>query len=411
MMGMVLSVPDPVLAGPGQKQSFTLEELGYPDMQARGTREQNITYILPLEKTWQNESEVLLDLHFGHSNVLNSRRSSVTVEVNGTAAGSITLNQENATNAHTTFHLPARLFNVGTNTITIAANLRLADDVENDWDCMTNHSLESWLVIYADSLITLPGETSGVFITLADYPSAYTGNASLSDVAFVVPDQISSAISSAILRLSEGLGDTAPGDNFYPHVISHSGFDPANSPYRYHYLVGRPSQNSAFEKVGGSLPLPYQSGTDTPQDVEGVARIVSSSASAGYIQAFLGSQGVPNIAVAGSTDEGVLWAADVLQNPSSSSKLSGDLAILDGPGSLVSAEIRYKAANRFATNAETEVVAPALSIAGKAVQPVQWIVYAAAAVFSLTILILIIFIVVELQHRKKARAHHGSYSA
>ena len=249
MMSLILSVPDPVQAGPGQKQAFTLEELGYPDMQARGTREQNITYILPLEKAWQNESEVLLDLHFGHSDILNSRRSSVTIEVNGTAAGSISLNQENATNAHTAFHLPARLFKVGNNTITVSANLRLADDIENDWDCMTNHSLESWLVVFADSLITLPGETSGVFITLADYPSAYTGSASLSDVAFIVPDQISPSLAAGVMRISEGLGDAAPGDNFYPRVIAHGEFDPANPAYRYLYssavhLRTAPSPNS-----------------------------------------------------------------------------------------------------------------------------------------------------------------------
>ena len=145
--------------------------------------------------------------------------------------------------------------------------------------------------------------------------------------------------------------------------------------------------------------------------MDGVARMVSGSASVGYIQAFLGPQGVPNVVVAGNSDEGILWAADILQNPTVNSRLTGDLAILDGPASMVSAEIRYKAANRFASFEEVEVTAPGLTLAGTAVQPVQWILYAAAGVFLLAILILIIFILVELQRRQKARSHHGSYSA
>jgi hypothetical protein len=115
--------------------------------------------------------------------------------------------------------------------------------------------------------------------------------------------------------------------------------------------------------------------------------------------------------ISGNSDTGILWAAGVLQNPSRYSRLAGDLAILDGPASIASFEVRYKASSRFAAAEEAPAPAQGISLGGASIRPARWVAYAAGAIFLLALIILLIFAIVDLQNKQKARSQHGSHSA
>lgn len=405
-LGVITDVPDPAAASAAvaNRRVFTFEELGYPDETAQGDREQTINYVLPLQHIWQNQSEALLDLHFAHSEILDADQSTLTVMVNNTPVGSIALTLENAVNGMATFHLPARLFVVGDNQISLVANLHLPDDDDDDYDdyydCGGDTFRESWLVSYSDSKITLPDTPAGLFISLADFPDAYIGATDLSQLAIVVsnPADINTALSLALI--TEGLGHSAEGELLAPKVIDSQMLFDAQPPYEHQLLIGLPSQNPAVRVVNDRLPQPFEADSDRPTTVEGLAGVSSQSGSVGYIQAASSSQGNPILIVTGTSDEGVLWAARLLNDPDRRGGLKGDLAIIDNPDSVITAEVKYKSADKFAqqeTIATTETADP--------VRPASWITWLAGIVLGITFVLLIIAALIQLPRKQKSREY------
>jgi len=401
-LGVVLDLPEPAGASAPLAfgRSFTLEALGYPDITAQGTWEQTIHYVFPVQHTWQTQSEAVFDLHFAHSDVIHPRRSSLSVLLNGTPVGSIALDPENATDAHTTFRLPARLFQVGSNQLTITANLRMPDGYEDPLHCLDSY-LEAWMVVYADSLIRLPDSPAGLFISLADFPAAFIGSADLSDLALVVPASPSLTIAQAVASLAEGLGRSVEAETLMPAVVDPQTTIPTGT---YRILLGLPTQNAAIAGLNDRLPQPFQSGTDQPVPVDRLAQVVPPAGAIGFVQAVLDEAGMPVLVITGTTEQGVAWAAAVLADPDQRAKLKGDLAIVDGPSRFVTAEVRYTAAEKFVTVSLPETPQAA------ALAPTSWVIWLAGGIFLLAVLVLIVVILVEVQHKQKSR-EYGSHTA
>jgi len=169
-------------------------------------------------------------------------------------------------------------------------------------------------------------------------------------------------------------------------------------------LVGLPTQNAAVAGMNDRLPQPFQPGTDQPVPVDSLPQVVPAAGATGLVQAVLSDDGMPVLVVTGTTEQGVAWAAGVLADPDLRSSLKGDLAIVDGPSRFVTAEVHYAAAEKFVT------VSPPETPVSAALRPVSWVVWLAGGVFLLAILVLIFVILVEVQHKQKAR-EYGSHTA
>jgi len=421
-LGIVLDVPEPPPTEMIIGQAMTMEELGYDDRTAWGSREQSMKYAVPLPFAWQLRFEATLDLHLAHSAIVDPEESSLSVLLNDTPVGSILLTPENAEDALVTFRLPAQLFKSGNNTLSVMSDMDLYEGDEDhryryDYDCLDPEPKQAWLVVYADSQLNLPGGPTSIVLSLADYPQAFVGPANLSDVTFVVPDLADSTIAHAIIQIAERLGHFAEGEALASQVINAQTLGSIAQPPKYQILIGRPTQNTAVARLNADLPQPFKPGTDDPEPVEVLAQIVPPEGTVGYIQAVLSPDGHPRLIVTGITDEGVLWASEALSDPDLMKELGGDLAIVSASGSIVSTEGSSISAEDIVATAEVRpeedrqppqppmpiVEQPIATVPG----PTDWINWLAAGLFVFTVAILAIVAWPEARRRWKARRIHG----
>lgn len=403
-MGVVLDMPtssDLPSLTPGK---FTLEQLGYADIVGEGSREQSINYALRLPGTWQSQADVVFDLHFGHSEILNDKRSSLTVKVNDVPVGSLPLTKDNASNGKASFNIPARLFKAGANKLTISGNLTLPDAYVEGSYCLDRDYRDAWLVIYADSQLNLPGGPSGFFVSLTDYPSAFTGAADLSELAFVVPTQPGIEIAKSVAWIAAGLGQSSEGPVLFPHVVDTQELYSLETPYKRLILVGTPTQNAAISQYNDRLPLPFEAGTDQPQSIEGVSQTLPLGGSAGYLQAFTGPDEMPILVVTGSSDQGVLWGAGALNDPNLLSTLKGNLAVLDGQSSLTAMETRSRFNPVFVSETEIQLQ-PGISW-----KLTSWVVEVAGLIFLLAVIALVVYIWTGYRKNQQSEPGFDSHS-
>jgi len=419
-LGMVLNVPYPPPTDMVVGQAITLEELGYEERTAWGSREQSMKYTVPLPFVWQIQFESTLDLHFAHSAIVDPEESSLSVLLNDTPVGSILLTPENAEEAQVSFQLPARLFKYGNNTLSVLSDMDLNEGDEDhryryDYDCLAPEPKQAWLVIYADTQLNLPGGPTSIVLSLDDYPQAFIGPANLSDVTFVVPDSADSTIARAIIQIAERLGHLAEGEALAPQVINAQTLESMAQPPDYQILIGHPTQNAAIARLNADLPQPFRPGTDDPEPVETLAQIVPPQGTVGYIQAVLSSEGHPRLIVTGTTDEGVVWASEALSDPDLMKALDGDLAIVSASGSIVSTEDSTISADDIIATAEIRPVEerqppqpPIIEQPMPTVsRPTDWIKWLTAGLFALTVGVLAIAVWPEARRRWKARRNHG----
>jgi hypothetical protein len=377
-------------------QVITLEELGYKDVTARGTHDQTINFIIPLPMAWVVQTEGTLTLHFAHSEMLDPERSSMNVLVNEVPVSSIALTKENSTDGSADIRLPARLFKVGDNKLTILANLNLSEDYQGRLRCWDDYDDEAWIVAYADSSINLPPGPGGIQVNLSDYPYNFLGLSNLSDVAFVVPDLPNEAVALAVANIASRLGHFVEGEALYPLVVGANPPSGINAEAPNQILIGRPVDNATIQSLNDLLPLPFTTGSNEPQSLEGYAEILPKAGSVGYIETTLTADGQPRLIVTGNNDEGIRWAAEALSDPLLIGDLDGDLVILNSQGRMFTASVKIET---------TREVAP---VVGEEIVPLSglstiWILWLSGILFIVSVLILIAIIVLGAINRRKAK--------
>ena len=399
--GVVLDVPDLRAEAGVTGMVITLEELGYVDITARGTHDQTINFIIPLPMAWIVDTEGTFILHFAHSELLNPQQSSMNILLNDVPVSSIALTEENSTDGSAVIRLPARLFKVGDNKLTILANMNLLEDYQDRLRCWDDYDDEAWLVAYADSRINLPPGPGEIKLDLSDYPYNFLGLSNLSDVAFVVPSSPSQAVALAVAQIAARLGHFVDGKALYPLVVDANSSSTSDQEAPYQILIGQPVDNVAIQGLNDILPLPFKTGSNEPQNLEGYADILPETGTAGYIEATLTSDGQPRLVVTGNTDEGINWAAEALSDPQLIGDLDGDLVILNTRGRMFTASVRMET---------TQQVAPIVSqeAGGLEALPTIWILWISGILFFITVSILIAIIVVDAINRRKAK---GRYEA
>ncbi len=395
-LGVVLQTPQPSLEDEEFKQVITLEELGYQDETASGTRQQSLNFIIALPMQWQVLTEASLDLHFAHSKLLHQQKSSLTVSINGSPIGSILLDNENADDGHSRFIIPARQLKIGENRITVTTSIELIDNYEDDEECDEEYIAEAWVVVFSDTRLNLPGGPAMLTLNLADYPFGFIGRPNLSDLAFVAPASPNLTIANAIAGIAGRIGRAAEGDTLAPRVITPDQADTSiQTPYQI--LVGAPKENSAIARLNPLLPLPFEEGSNNPEPNAQIARILPPNGSTGYVQAAMTADGKPRLVVTGSDSQGVEWAAKALTDPALMRDLNGDLAILDADGSITTAYIHKPAAPAPITPPpQSEPSTP------------RWVAWLAGGLFLVTLVLLLLIAASEFINRRKAEKSHES---
>ncbi len=352
-LALINEVPDSVSAQQIFTSVFTLEKYEYVDTTAWGTTEQTISYSLPFATSWKVIDDVNLRLHFAHSDTTNREESYLTVEVNGTPAGTVSLTSENAEDAWADLVLPARLFDFGSNSISIISNIHLPDSYRDSrFDCLDDDTTAAWLVVYADTELTVPLGPSSEILSINEFPYAFIGNSDLSDFAMVLPDVSDAAINKLVIRLSEFLGHYLNSEGIGLKVYTPAELASASEKPAYLMLLGTPTWNSEIAKLNDQLPQPFEEGTNIPVAQAGIIQTNTSNADIGYLQALIGSEGYPILIATGTTDKGIEWAVDALMDAVNIKNLYGDLALTRAEGSISSAMIQDTSELVPATNEE-----------------------------------------------------------
>jgi hypothetical protein len=397
-LGVISQTPE-VLPAPKAKTSMTLEDLGYTDQTASGTSRQNINYVLPLAGEWKVATEAAFNLHFAHSALLYPQGSAVTVLVNDTPAGSAMLTAENTENGQLSIKIPARLFTIGDNTLTVTTDSQLTYNPQDQYFCNKDGINEAWVTVFADSSLKLPDGPSSLVLDLKNYPAGFIGATDFSDLSFVVPDAPDWTSAQAIAWIASRLGKNSSSPEFIPGVVKASD-NTAEKASTYQILIGEPSKNPAIFQLNAILPMPFTQGQNTLQNPAQIAQFTSASGSSsiGYIQSSITDKNQPRLVVTGSNSEGVLWAAKALYDPASVGKLKGDIAVLDSATSVYSTTSKKPIVAEIETAQTVVAQTPLQAVAGTST---SWVLWLSGGLFLLTLLIIIIFTLVTVRKKNK----------
>ena len=395
-LGVVLQVSAPNGSERIASQSFTLSQLGYADFTGKGTREQSIDYIIPSPLGVQYNTPAKFDLHFSHSELLNTKGSSLNILLNDVPVSSILLSAENTKDGRVTVDIPGRLFHLGDNKLTLAATIQLDPNYIHTGDCLYDYINEAWVVAYADSQISIPFEAGIQQISLLAYPKAFLGKADLTDLVFVAPENATIADAQVIASIANRLGRYTSNDTLVPKVVTQMDINiEQKSPYVF--LIGLPARSKAFEKINELLPLPFKTGTNEPEDVNDVAQILPPQGSIGFIEATVDNNGMPMLIVTGNDEVGLRWAGNALGDPLLMTKLKDNLVILDGADSIQTSNIQPKKVNPIVQVAATN---PLPEITN---QMPNWVIWVACLLLGTTGIVLVAVTIREFIQRRKGR--------
>jgi hypothetical protein len=332
--------PIPAEVTPGRGIPLTFGQLGYADVIARGTYEQVAHYVLRLPADWQRVSQASLRLHFAHSALLQPSRSSLNLLLNDIPIGSVALTEGTADDAWRAFRLPLRILRPGPNRLSVISNIRSTAAADSQAyareDCRYDYAREAWVVIFADSVVEVPGAAGHSPADLAFFPAAFVGDDDLNDLVFVLPDPPTHADVLSLISVAASVGRTSAAHSLTPDVEivpPSSGTVPTDR--RHRILIGLPSRNGAIAAINAHLPQPFDLSTDMPRPGMIVPQMLTGDARPGFVLVAAPDEAAPVLVVTGGSYEGLQWAATGLNIAEQMAHLKGSLAVSPAPGQLV----------------------------------------------------------------------------
>ncbi len=313
---------DPVSAKnpPEFRNSYSLEDLGYPDRTVRGIGESNLTYrfFLPYDIDL-NTASLTLDLN--HSQDLAIDESSIMIFVNGYSIAGIIPNKRSANLLPIEVSIPPHRLHPGENF------LRISFDLKVNYSSCEKLPDSIWATILQSSTIkTQFIKRSPLPPVLKTFPMPFSDNPT---AMFVVPDQADSLTLYNVARLSYLFGQSAMLANHPPSAVKASEFIPEMAPANV-ILVGLPAQNPLIMQVNSLLPQPFTEDGLALEEGYGIyAPVENENTPLGLVQ-ILPSPWKPSgvlLVVTGQKDQGLGWAWDILLNRAQWSHFDGNLMI------------------------------------------------------------------------------------
>lgn len=329
----VIEKVDLTAASISEAEDRTLAEMGYDNalFQRRGVSQANYTFNIPPGFTLA--SGAYLDLIYGNSALLNFNRSAIVVQLNNRPIGSVRLSEISAGSATNKARIliPTSAIVQGRNVLQVVATMWPTDDCTPPG---LNQGL--WINIWPESRLHLPLVPAAVTLVstqkdLATYFPAFINNPALSETAFVLsgnnPETWRSAVQFAAYLGAAANGPITDLSVFYGDAL------PAAERSKYNFLIfGRPSELPILREMGSDLPAPFLENSDIPLTSNfRVTYRIPPEAPMGYIE-IMPSAWNPQktvLAILGNTAEGVSWATTALIDPTLSSRLAGNFALVD----------------------------------------------------------------------------------
>jgi hypothetical protein len=331
------------LSSPAQaqpSQDVTLADLGYSDIVSVG-RATQVLLGFEVPPGAKLTEAAYLATHWAHGAALNAISGTLELRLNGTPVNSIELRSSGAGDNWTKVSLPAQSLKPGEN------ELRLQLTATQWPECLDVNALARyWATVYADSYFHLPFQqaaAASVPFDLADYPHFLVTQPSLSDVALLFPEQVTSDEVRGMVQLLSFLGNVTRNDYFAPQVALGNQVEPEQWRDNQLIVIGRPTQNPYIAWVNDRLPQPFLPGQDEiRQQVDNVIFRWPRGLDLGYIQ-LLPVPWAANhamLVVTGTTDEGLRWSLHSLADSALNRQLSGNLAVMIGEAEMRTTDTR-----------------------------------------------------------------------
>lgn len=309
---------------------LTFEDLGENDQILRGKLTQRVNYLFFIPVGWKLTEDAFVDLQFSHAQPTPGQNAELLLLLNNRPIGNLPLSNETASNGQLKVNLPNSGIRDGQlNRLTV----EISPYNENQ-GCATDVR-EFWFVAKNTSRISLDhNQGTNKKLDLNDLPFPFTNQPSLTDLLFALPDLPTTNEWENTLRLAAAMGNIANGRTILPNIIMDFSNLSEDELDDYQIIaIGRPSRNALLQKISSDLPQPFLPNSDIiHQQLDDVTVRLPVGASLGYLQLLPSpwSQERAILAVTGTTDEGVMAAAEVVYQ--GRSRIRGNLALIQNEG-------------------------------------------------------------------------------
>lgn len=314
---------------------ITLESLGYDTVTVSGDR-QTSRFYFSLNDIQNISPNSTFNLFYGHSSLLDYEQSSISLRLNERPFGSIEFSADstNLFNAQQVT-IPRSALKVGENELRVDTQIAPLDP------CMPDRNTLIWSTIHAESYLELlPLELNPLQPTplprstqldLRGYPEVLSVDFEMANTVFVISRNDTNSWSSAV-RIASDLGDQAQGSVIRLSAIWGDESPPESMLEDSQFIVvGQPTTNSFVEEISSLLPVPFEEGRNLlDEDALPAAYEYDTDRSIGYLQIMPSPWNTSRalFVIAGSTTQGLRWAADALITDLQF-QLSGNVAIVD----------------------------------------------------------------------------------
>ena len=398
-----------------------LADLGYTEAQLRGAGRQFASYTFSLPEGRALPAGAYFQASFVHSALIDDKRSSLTVMLNGSNIGSLPLDENSTRLSQAQIVLPKDGLRPGENFIRVQADLQHRDS------CVmkANEMNDLWVSLRADSLLHVPVMKEAIEATLrklnlAGHLSALLSQPNLSNQLFVVgPEDVRGWNLAAQVAYGLGaqqLGPRADGSDVGAAFSDALPGAVANT--RDVIVVGKATTlNGIIESLNAVLPATFAANTNVAAERDSTLQYrAPEGADIGYVQ--LATSPWNNarslMAVMGSTDAGVANAANALLQPDQRAKISGNLVFINGEqivakdnqAVMASAQAGQigNPANAITASDGLRLPAQAAVVPGQAGTAPSWLVPVLAVSIGVLLLILAVAAITSVSRRRQPPA-------
>jgi len=356
--------PLPELLSEPQTTDLTFADMGYDDRLLEGLSQQKVIYYFDIPFRWRLTKKAYLDLLFSHSQLLDYGSSYLNVSFNNKPIATVTLSDETSLDGELRVELPFSQARPGEpNLISVESVMYPADKYAD---------VNTWLLINSASLLHLDHEEqTGRYVDLSVYPYPFSQRPDLADVMFVVPPEPRPDEWEEALQVGAALGQAAGGTNLAPIVVLGNTYTQTELADYHIIAIGRPSRNPALQAVNPQLPQPFQPGYDEiEQWIDRAAFRLPPGLSLGLVQLMTSPWNEERVflAVTGTTDESVKWAADAVTN--SPWILQGNLVLIrEDQVSTIDTRELTRQGKLVAVSAVVPEMAPAATLPSSSAMP------------------------------------------
>lgn len=200
------------------------------------------TLNIPVSQSWLPGEENWIEIKTRASSLLDLKRSSMTIMLNGLQVSSYTLTE--IAEAKQQILIPASMFTQGNNTLTFTGTLYLPDDQETNcqnWDDPTR-----WLIIEPGGILHLSFTRRDLSSDLSNFPHVfieplerYLPDEDRRQTLIVMPENSTRDDLTSLSTLSYILGSTADIKyNWHPEIVTDRQFTPRISANRNVIFIG-----------------------------------------------------------------------------------------------------------------------------------------------------------------------------